>query len=119
MLVAGLRRCTAPAYWYLHGFNIPAFVALAAGSVTYLLFLDPISYVPRTEAFKYLTATLPSVFVGGAVYFIASKVQHSLRRARPGADAASSDGLGDDGAEGLTPEGRPVVGAPAMTRLRP
>jgi nucleobase:cation symporter-1, NCS1 family len=99
------RHDQRSAYWYLHGFNIPAFVALAFGSLTYLLMLDPISYVPRVEAFKYLTASLPSVFVGGAVYFIITKVQHALRPAAAGADAMSFDEREEVGTEDAAPVG--------------
>lgn len=85
------RHDRRSAYWYVLGFNIPAFVGLAAGSVTYLLLLDPVTFVPRSEAFKYLSATLPSAFCGGAVYFVACKLQRAVRHTGRTADVAPTE----------------------------
>ena len=77
------------AYWYARGFNLPPLIALVAGSITYLLLLDPVTFQPRSEAFTYLTATLPAVFAGGFVYYLLSKAQQALERQRAGSEAPS------------------------------
>lgn len=59
---------TAP-YYYWGGFNPAALAGMAAGFFTYLYLLNPLSYVSRSP-YEILTASLPTAFVGGLVYFI-------------------------------------------------
>lgn len=69
-------------YWYFGGFNPAGLLALALGSGTYLLLLNPYTLVAKSSAFAYTTASLPAVFVGGVVYVLATIV---LQRLRPSA----------------------------------
>ena len=41
---------------------------MAAGALVYALLLNPVDYVPA-EAFRWLTASLPSMAVAGLLYF--------------------------------------------------
>lgn len=61
------RRESAP-YWYWGGINYVAFAAMAVGILTYLYLLDPISYESRSP-YEYLTASLPTIFVTGLIYW--------------------------------------------------
>ena len=54
-------------YHYWGGFNIAALVAMVAGVGTYLYLLNPLTYESRFP-YEYLTATLPTCVVSGAVY---------------------------------------------------
>ena len=63
---------TASAYGYWRGFNPGALIAIVAGSVTYTLLLNPVSYVP-SSAFEYLTASLPAFFVAGIVHYMLTR----------------------------------------------
>jgi NCS1 family nucleobase:cation symporter-1 len=60
---------TSSKYHYLGGFNVVGFVAFAAGVVTYIYLLDPVTYVYRAP-FQYLTATFPAAFVAALVYVV-------------------------------------------------
>ncbi|MGH3360224.1 MAG: cytosine permease, partial [Nocardioidaceae bacterium] len=62
------RHDRGSCYWYLGGFNPAGLIALVAGSVTYQLMLNPVTYEPRSELFKYLTASLPALVVAGVLY---------------------------------------------------
>jgi NCS1 family nucleobase:cation symporter-1 len=57
------------AYGYWAGVNPAAILAMAAGFFTYIYLLDPISYASRSP-YEYLTASLPTAVVGGAVYWL-------------------------------------------------
>jgi NCS1 family nucleobase:cation symporter-1 len=57
------------AYRYWGGFNPVGFVAFAAGVVTYIYLLDPVTYVYRAP-FQYLTASVPAIVVAGLVYWL-------------------------------------------------
>lgn len=59
---------TAP-YYYWGGFNPAALAGMAAGFVTYLYLLNPLTYVSRSP-YEILTASLPTAVVGGLVYLI-------------------------------------------------
>lgn len=50
------------------GVNVVAFVALAVGVVVYLLLMNPQTF-ETTPAFRYLTASLPSLVASGLVYY--------------------------------------------------
>lgn len=56
-------------YAYWGGFNPAALVAMAAGFVTYLYLLNPLSYASRSP-YEILTASLPAAVVGGLVYWL-------------------------------------------------
>ena len=58
-------------YQYWAGFNPAAILGMAAGFFTYLYLLDPISYASHAQ-YQYLTASLPTAFVGGLVYWLAT-----------------------------------------------
>ena len=58
---------TPYAYWY--GFNPAAILGMAAGFATYLFLLNPVTYASHWP-YEYLTASLPTAFVGGLVYLI-------------------------------------------------
>jgi NCS1 family nucleobase:cation symporter-1 len=58
-------------YHYWAGFNPAAILAMAAGFVTYLYLLNPVSYVSHSP-YEYLTASLPTALVGGLVYLVAT-----------------------------------------------
>ena len=59
-------------YHYWGGFNPAAILAMAAGFVTYLYLLDPVSYASHSP-YEYLTASLPTAVVGGLVYLIVTR----------------------------------------------
>ncbi|MGB6310282.1 MAG: cytosine permease [Steroidobacteraceae bacterium] len=60
-------------YHFWRGINPAALLALAAGCVTYVVFLDPLSY--RSIApYPYLTASLPSAAAAALVYFLSSQI---------------------------------------------
>jgi NCS1 family nucleobase:cation symporter-1 len=61
------------AYSYWGGFNLAAILGMVAGFATYLYLLNPISYASRTP-YEYLTASLPTAFVGALVYLIVTLV---------------------------------------------
>lgn len=60
-------------YAFWRGYNPVAFIAVAAGAVCYALLLNPVSYEPA-PAFAYLTASMPSVVVAGALYYVLTKL---------------------------------------------
>ncbi|WP_193072265.1 MULTISPECIES: purine-cytosine permease family protein [unclassified Brevibacterium] len=59
-------------YHFTGGFNLVAFTTMAAGALVYTLLLDPIDYIP-TEAFRWLTASIPSMLVSGTLYYVLTK----------------------------------------------
>jgi NCS1 family nucleobase:cation symporter-1 len=62
-------RDKTSSYYYVGGFNPVGFAALAAGVVTYIYLLDPVTYVYRPP-FQFLTASFPAAFVSGVVYLV-------------------------------------------------
>ncbi|MFN4140436.1 cytosine permease [Aestuariivirga sp.] len=54
-------------YHYWGGFNPAAILAMAAGFVTYLYLLNPVTYASRSP-YEFLTASLPTAVVAGIVY---------------------------------------------------
>jgi nucleobase:cation symporter-1, NCS1 family len=59
------------AYYYWRGINPAALTALAAGCMTYIGFLNPLSY-RSTVLYPYLTASLPAAAAAALVYFLGS-----------------------------------------------
>jgi NCS1 family nucleobase:cation symporter-1 len=65
-------------YRFWGGFNLVAFVVTIVGMFVYWVLLDPVTYENRlvlgeTPLFKYLTASIPSILISGALYWILSK----------------------------------------------
>jgi nucleobase:cation symporter-1, NCS1 family len=54
-------------YWYWGGFNPASILAMAAGCGTYMYLLNPVTYVSHSP-YEYLTASLPTVVIAGAVH---------------------------------------------------
>lgn len=67
------RDSPRSAYWYRGGINYAGVVGLIVGCLTYVLLLNPITFEPQSEIFKYTTAFLPSVLLGGLAYLAATK----------------------------------------------
>lgn len=59
-------------YGFWRGYNPVAFIAVAAGAVTYTLLLNPVSYEP-SGAFRYLTASMPAVVVAGVLHYVLTR----------------------------------------------
>lgn len=57
------------AYHFWGGFNPAAIAGMAAGFVTYLYLLDPITYASRTP-YELVTASIPTAVVGALVYLL-------------------------------------------------
>ncbi|WP_340536902.1 purine-cytosine permease family protein [Nocardioides sp. GXZ039] len=78
--IHGLYDDDNPTYRYVGGFNPAGFVALAAGIATYLLMLDPVNFVPGTQAFSWLSATAPAAVASGLVYYVIMRAAPGLLR---------------------------------------
>jgi len=63
------QRGEGTPYAYCYGFNPVAILGMAAGFATYLFLLNPVTYASHWPH-EYLTASLPTAFVGGLVYLI-------------------------------------------------
>lgn len=59
-------------YWYWGGYNPAGIAALLCGSLVYVALLNPITFVPNSWLFQYMTASLPSAAIGGVVYWLAT-----------------------------------------------
>jgi NCS1 family nucleobase:cation symporter-1 len=64
-------------YYFWRGVNPAAIIALAAGCLTYIVFLNPLTY-DSTAPYPYLTASLPSAAASALVYFLG---RHGMIRA--------------------------------------
>jgi NCS1 family nucleobase:cation symporter-1 len=60
-------------YAFWGGINPAAILALAAGCTTYVLLLNPLTYV-SSGPYAYLTASLPAAAAAGFVYFLSSLI---------------------------------------------
>ncbi len=65
-------------YFFWGGFNIAGFVATAVGMLFYWFLLDPITYENRliindVVVFQWISASIPTVIVGGLVYWILTR----------------------------------------------
>lgn len=56
-------------YYYWGGFNPAAIAGMAAGFVTYVYLLNPLTYVSRSP-YEIVTASLPAAFAGGFIYLV-------------------------------------------------
>ncbi|PDS28336.1 cytosine permease [Rhizobium phaseoli] len=59
------------AYRFWHGFNPASLLAMAVGVGTYVYLLNPLTYESATP-YQYLTASIPTVIVAGAVHWLVS-----------------------------------------------
>ncbi len=60
-------------YDFWGGWNVAAYVALAAGVAVYLLLLNPVS-LWYSAPFPYMTASVPSLLTGAVVYLVVTQV---------------------------------------------
>jgi NCS1 family nucleobase:cation symporter-1 len=60
-------------YYYWGGFNPAALIGMAAGFVTYVYLLNPLSYVSNSP-YEMMTASLPAAFMGGVAYFLVTLI---------------------------------------------
>ncbi len=60
-------------YSFWRGVNPVAFLAVAAGAVTYYLLLNPLTF-ESASVFRYTTATLPAFLVTGAVHYLLTRL---------------------------------------------
>jgi nucleobase:cation symporter-1, NCS1 family len=58
-------------YYFWRGVNPAAMIALAAGCVTYIALLNPLSY-DSAALYPYLTASLPSAAAAALAYYLGS-----------------------------------------------
>ena len=63
----------ASGYAYWGGVNIAAVLAMAACFGTYWYLLHPLTYASHWP-YEFLTASLPTAFVGGVVYYVVTKL---------------------------------------------
>lgn len=56
-------------YYYWFGFNPAAIAGMAAGFITYVYLLDPLTYASNSP-YEILTASLPAAVIGGFVYLV-------------------------------------------------
>jgi len=56
-------------YYYWGGFNPAAIAGMAAGFVTYVYLLNPLTYVSRSP-YEIVTASLPAAVAGGLIYLL-------------------------------------------------
>ena len=61
------------AYTYWKGFNWAAFVAVAAGALTYASLLNPVSYEPSV-LFRYTTASGPAFVVAAVAHYLLTRL---------------------------------------------
>lgn len=66
-------RSPAGEYRYWSGINPAAVLAMAAGVVTYLGLLNPLTYV-SSSIYQYTTASLPSALVAGLVFIVLTRL---------------------------------------------
>jgi NCS1 family nucleobase:cation symporter-1 len=72
--VRGLYRSTPGSpYYYWHGFNPVAILAIAAGFGTYLYLLDPVNYTSHSP-YEYVSASLPAAFIAGALHYVLTRL---------------------------------------------
>lgn len=60
-------------YAFWGGFNPVAYLAVAAGSLTYFLMLNPLTY-EQAGVFRYVSASMPAFVVAALVYVILTKL---------------------------------------------
>lgn len=69
-------------YGFWRGYNPAAFIAIAAGAVTYTLLIDPVTHEPM-PGFEYVTASIPAVVVAGGLHYALTRL-FVQRRGRGG-----------------------------------
>ncbi len=60
-------------YHFWGGFNPAGFIATAVGCVVYYWLLNPVTYAQHFP-FKWISASIPTVFVAGAVYWVVTRL---------------------------------------------
>lgn len=65
-------------YYFYKGFNIAGVLSLAAGFMVYVTLLDPLSYESRWP-FEYMTASIPTLILSGALYVLLTKLINGKR----------------------------------------
>ena len=60
-------------YHFWGGFNPAGFIATAVGCVIYYWLLNPVTYAQHFP-FKWISASIPTVFVAGAVYWVVTRL---------------------------------------------
>lgn len=66
------------AYTYWKGINVAAVLAVAAGALTYVLLLNPVSYEPA-GLFRYTTASLPAFAVAAVTHYALTRLINEPR----------------------------------------
>lgn len=59
-------------YAFWKGWNPVSIISMALGFITYLYLLDPLTYESHSP-YQYMTATIPTMFVGGVSYWVLTK----------------------------------------------
>ncbi|MFD4422162.1 cytosine permease [Agromyces sp. NPDC058484] len=68
-------------YWYFAGFNPAGLVSLLVGMATYLVLLDPFTYVPGLDL-GLIAASIPCAITAGVSYFVLMRVVPKLWASR-------------------------------------
>lgn len=68
-------------YWYFGGFNPAGIVGLIAGMATYLVLLDPFSYIPHVDL-GIIAAAVPGAIVAGIAYYAVLRLTPRLWASR-------------------------------------
>lgn len=82
-------------YGFWRGYNPFAFLSVAAGALTYVALLDPVSYEP-SGMFGYVTASIPSAVVAAVLHYLLTRLVVQ-RAGRGGYRARDVDGLDQPG----------------------
>jgi cytosine/uracil/thiamine/allantoin permease len=80
-------------YYYTRGFHWPALISLVFGQFVYFALLDPLTY-ESSQAFLYLTASLPAAIAPGIAYLIWMKLfpPGKVRKGPNGGERISGSG---------------------------
>lgn len=61
------------AYWFWRGYNPAGITALVAGSLTYALLLNPVTYEPAGW-FRWMTASIPAFVVAATLHYVLTRL---------------------------------------------
>lgn len=93
------ERGDASRYWFWGGFNPAPFVSVAVGSLTYFLFLNPLTY-EQAYIFRIFSASIPAFIVTTLVYLLITKLMvQPLGKGGYGAEKETEHTQTDEGAE--------------------
>lgn len=76
-------------YWYFAGFNPAGLVSIVVGAVTYLVLLDPFTYVPGLEI-GFISASIPCAITAGASYYLLMRLVPGLWTTRTAATRSAT-----------------------------